>query len=311
MPIRVRCPECDAQERVADDAAGTMVRCGECGARIRVPVDDDRDTAIQPPGAAGRASRRREDDDTGDDDRPIARRKKGGSTGVILAIVGGVLALSCLLCGVVGAVPVVLWWQRPAPKVAVAKAPKDKIDGVVVFKDKVAKDIAIKDAFKDFAKDLVIKDVPFKDIKDVAKVPPPNLDLMKGPPKDFANDFKGGPIGPPIGPPPGGGKVVLNQQARLTPNDPIRDGKSHKPFNIRFEQGRTYVIDMQSVEMDSYLRLYDPNGIMVAQDDDGGGYPNARIVYRANQAGNFTIAATYFGGVRPEGATFLLTVREQ
>jgi hypothetical protein len=77
---------------------------------------------------------------------------------------------------------------------------------------------------------------------------------------------------------------------------------------MHFEQGKTYVIDLRSVEMDSYLWLDDPNGIQVALDDDSGGNQNARIRYTATQTGDYVIAATVFSNLRPEGAAFTLTV---
>jgi hypothetical protein len=59
---------------------------------------------------------------------------------------------------------------------------------------------------------------------------------------------------------PGTGKVILTSQGRLMPNDPVKDLMRHKPFTIRLEKGKTYVIDLESNEMDSFLRLYDPTG---------------------------------------------------
>jgi hypothetical protein len=110
---------------------------------------------------------------------------------------------------------------------------------------------------------------------------------------------------------PGKGKIILTQQGRLTNNDQQKDFKPHRPFQVRLEQGVTYVIDMQSGEMDSFLKLYDPKGQLVAQDDDGGGFPHARIRYTCNAAGNYTVSATCFGGGVPaNGAAFSLTVRE-
>jgi hypothetical protein len=119
---------------------------------------------------------------------------------------------------------------------------------------------------------------------------------------------KGGPVAAVA---PGVGKIIFEPQDRLLPTDPIRDGKPHKAFTIQLEQGRTYVIDMVSMEMDAYLRLYDPAGVVVAQDDDGGGNQNARIRYTADETGDHVIAATVFAAVPPGGARFTLTVREE
>ena len=70
--------------------------------------------------------------------------------------------------------------------------------------------------------------------------------------------------------------------------------------------GQRVQLEMASREIDSYLILINPNGDEVAQDDDGGGGPNARIVatlptdgtyllmansYQAGQAGTYSLRA--------------------
>ena len=94
--------------------------------------------------------------------------------------------------------------------------------------------------------------------------------------------------------------------------DPIKDGMNHKSFTIHLEKGKTYVIDLESDEMDSFLRLYDPRGVIVANNDDGGGFLNARIRYQADETGNHEISASALDGPPPRGgAAFVLTVREE
>jgi hypothetical protein len=61
-------------------------------------------------------------------------------------------------------------------------------------------------------------------------------------------------------------------------------------------EGKTYQIDMTSAAFDSYLRLENFAGQEVAADDDSGGFPHARIVYRAPKTEDYTIIATTFGG---------------
>jgi hypothetical protein len=45
----------------------------------------------------------------------------------------------------------------------------------------------------------------------------------------------------------------------------------------------------------------------VVWDDDGGGFPNARIHFRPLRTGNYTIEATSF--MERETGSFLLTIR--
>src|SRR5438132_9826270 len=96
MSIPVTCPECEARYRVDDEVAGISIKCRECGAKIRVS------SAVEERAKPAKSSRRRDDEDDYDDDLPRrkkAKKKAGSNTGLILAIVGGVMALGCLVCG--------------------------------------------------------------------------------------------------------------------------------------------------------------------------------------------------------------------
>ena len=81
-------------------------------------------------------------------------------------------------------------------------------------------------------------------------------------------------------------------------------------YQVKLAAGKTYAIDMVSPDqkaLDPYLLLTDATGKMLAEDDDSGGGLNARITFRAEQAGPYRIQATTFNaGVGP----FTLTVRE-
>lgn len=90
--------------------------------------------------------------------------------------------------------------------------------------------------------------------------------------------------------------IVLDVQAALTatdPIDPFRNSRS-KIYSTRLQAGRTYVIDMKSTEFDSFLRLESLDGVRLAEDDDGGGYPNARIEFDCKKDGEYKIIATCF-----------------
>jgi len=83
----------------------------------------------------------------------------------------------------------------------------------------------------------------------------------------------------------------------LTPGDPIdkvRPGCFHVVHTFPMIKGKSYTILLNSA-WDNYLRLENPQGVMLAQDDDGQGYPNARIAFNAPADGWYRIIVTSFG----------------
>jgi hypothetical protein len=76
--------------------------------------------------------------------------------------------------------------------------------------------------------------------------------------------------------------------------DKARTGSVCKTYTYKMIEGRSYQIDMKSKEIDSYLRLENPEGVQVAFDDDSGGFPDARIIYRAPKTGDYTIICTTY-----------------
>jgi thiol-disulfide isomerase/thioredoxin len=91
----------------------------------------------------------------------------------------------------------------------------------------------------------------------------------------------------------------LKVEGELTADDPKEGNKHVKIHPFKMEAGKTYVIDMVSKEgdpkrFDPYLRLQGPTGNVVAEDDDGGGFPNAQITYKAEKDGTYKIVATTF-----------------
>ena len=101
--------------------------------------------------------------------------------------------------------------------------------------------------------------------------------------------------------------LVFNDSLRAFDAHDTRRGLPCKIFRVNFTANSTYVIDHQSGAFDAYLRLEDPMGANVAEDDDSGGNLNARIIFRAPQTGTYRIIATSFRG--GTGA-FTLTVRK-
>lgn len=104
------------------------------------------------------------------------------------------------------------------------------------------------------------------------------------------------------------GDIVLNVNDFLNQNDAVYMGlgRKHKVYLVDMEAGKTYQIDMKSTAFDSYLYFESPGQRLLAQDDDSGGYPDARIVYKATESGKFRVIASHFDGGL---GAFSITVR--
>jgi len=114
-----------------------------------------------------------------------------------------------------------------------------------------------------------------------------------------------------------GDKPLLEVKGKLTDDDPkdkVVKPSPHKVHPFKMKKGEIYVIDMVSKEIDSMLRLENPAGKQVAFDDDGGGFPNARIAYKAPDSGDYKIIATSFphkaGGEFSQTGNYTITVRK-
>jgi hypothetical protein len=82
--------------------------------------------------------------------------------------------------------------------------------------------------------------------------------------------------------------------SRHDPRDRMRNGGC-QIFTFKMQGGKQYQIDMNSL-WDNYLRLEDDFGNTLAQDDDSGGFPNARIIFQCPKNGTYHIVATVFNG---------------
>lgn len=92
---------------------------------------------------------------------------------------------------------------------------------------------------------------------------------------------------------------LMKVSGKLTNDDPADKVKTDSKCNIhklKLESGKTYRIELKSKDFDSFLRLEDADGTQVAFDDDGGGFPHARLVYAAKKNGEYRIIVTSFDG---------------
>lgn len=114
-------------------------------------------------------------------------------------------------------------------------------------------------------------------------------------------------------------KPLVKKQDKLAATDPKyvnQDFKRNTHFKaemVKLKAGKVYVIDMVTVRgpadtFDPFLILEAPDKSIVAQDDDGGGFPNARIVFRPMMDGEHRIIATGLSDNSDIGS-YTLTVR--
>ncbi|MGL5081899.1 MAG: DVUA0089 family protein [Microcoleaceae cyanobacterium] len=83
---------------------------------------------------------------------------------------------------------------------------------------------------------------------------------------------------------------------RLDNGDPILpvDNSYYDIYAFEGKAGQQVMIEMKSREIDSYLILLDAEGAELAQDDDGGGENDAKIVVTLPQDGTYTFLANSY-----------------
>jgi len=319
MSATMTCPNCKAIFRFKDELAGKKVKCQKCAhvfiaAAVAAaqpdppppegPKDDEKPTSSK-----SKAPKYKDDDDekpTGtksgpppspkfnDDDDDDADKKpsgppptskkstsrsglrgeahdpgaKIGSIALIIVGIGAVLLL-CLGCGGGGGFLIYRYFSGSKDSVAV----NDKKDN----KDQQKRDN------NDDPKDDDKKD----DVKPAGNFPPGAININLAGNGTYRSDNR--------------------FDSRTDPHDPIINKRS-RAYTIHLTQGQHYQIDMRSQEFDSYLFLVDiERAAIIARDDDGGGYPDARIKIQAPRTGYYRIHAPLFGG--GGAGNFMLYVR--
>jgi serine protease Do len=145
--------------------------------------------------------------------------------------------------------------------------------------------------------------IPSEDIQALL----PELKSGKLAPKDNATE---------AGPQPKNPNLILRKVSNLDDKDKFDQKRPNMAPNrymkveeVNLSAGVTYIIEMHSNEIDSYLFLEDLKGKTLAKDDDSGGDLNAKIVFRAPSDGVYRIIATTFNP--RETGNYTLTVRQQ
>ena len=136
------------------------------------------------------------------------------------------------------------------------------------------------------------------------KIQGANQQPVRVPPPLDANAVKVAAIPLKVGP----GNAVVRHQSVLTPADPQFTGKPFKLFEVELEPKRKYQIELASQQMDSFLRLYGPNGEPLRENDDFKGLDSG-IVFTPDKAGRYKIHATVLGRLNNGPAPFALTIR--
>ncbi|HST57757.1 MAG TPA: pre-peptidase C-terminal domain-containing protein [Longimicrobium sp.] len=84
--------------------------------------------------------------------------------------------------------------------------------------------------------------------------------------------------------------VVINGQVQAT--DCSFGGHYTDEYLVVLDAGETLTVQMRSTTMNSYLELYDLDGALVAQNDDGAGGQDAVITYTATELSIFFLDAS-------------------
>ncbi|HYV36947.1 MAG TPA: hypothetical protein VE988_14670, partial [Gemmataceae bacterium] len=109
------------------------------------------------------------------------------------------------------------------------------------------------------------------------------------------------------------GKEILKIAGQLTPNHAV-DGqkRTYQIHEKKLEGGKPCVVSLESFKgaawFDTFLRIEDADGKVLAEDDDSGVDLNAMVVFTPPQTGVYRIFAISF----QPGATgnYLLVVRQ-
>ena len=79
----------------------------------------------------------------------------------------------------------------------------------------------------------------------------------------------------------------LGSESSILPSD----GSFFDAYTFEGQVGQRIVIEMDSSEFNTYLILLEPDGGNLAQDDDGGGSGNARLITTLPRSGRYTVLA--------------------
>jgi len=91
-------------------------------------------------------------------------------------------------------------------------------------------------------------------------------------------------------------------QGSLSDSDPEQGGRRYDDYLVRFEAGQVRYISLEGTDFDTVLHVLAPEARdsdppeTIDGDDDGGIGLNSFLIFRAEQAGDYIIRVTSFGG---------------
>lgn len=89
------------------------------------------------------------------------------------------------------------------------------------------------------------------------------------------------------------GAAIQGQLTRDSATLPA-DDSYYDAYSFEGSKGQQVVVEMNSANLDAYLILLSPQGRDLAQDDDGGGATNARLVFTLPEDGTYTVLANSY-----------------
>lgn len=96
-------------------------------------------------------------------------------------------------------------------------------------------------------------------------------------------------------------KTIYNVNEHLTSNDSPDERQCYRQaWAVQLEAGMFYQIDLKSIHyskgkgFDPVLRLTNDQGEVLWEDDDGGGFPHARIFFTPARTGKYTLTVTSY-----------------
>jgi hypothetical protein len=110
--------------------------------------------------------------------------------------------------------------------------------------------------------------------------------------------------------PPAGQRIALGDSL----SGDISSAEPTDRYRLSGTRGQNLVIRATSADFDAYLRLYGPDGALVAEDDDSGGLLNAELRLALPADGDYILEVTSAGyaiGLGPQNAQGVYQVTVQ